>query len=308
MSKISVILPTYNYGKYLSTSLDSILNQTHQDIELIIVDDGSTDDTQQVASNYQDRFPNKVYYFYQTNQGPAAARNYGINQASGKFIAFLDSDDVWVSNKLEKQLALFKQNPDMGIVFCDLTKKYKEKISKEKCFLKEKGYYPYIYGNDIFTNLISHMFIFTSTVMIKKEVIQTIGMFNEQYHVGEDWDLWLRILNKYNAGFVPEALVLRQVHGDNISGNMFKYCENLIRLKLSYLESTLFDKQQKVLLKKQLHKHYFDFGYEFYSHKEHLKSIPWFLKNFLAEFEWKSLFYAVIALIPPSILENLRKG
>jgi glycosyltransferase involved in cell wall biosynthesis len=133
MLNVSVVIPTYNSAHLLDDALQSVLEQTYKDFEIIVVDDGSTDNTSEVVSKYND----KLHYFRVDNRGPAKARNYGISKATGKYIAFLDADDKWLPTKLEKQVSMFEQNPEFGMVFTenslfDAKGIYKNSLGKEK--------------------------------------------------------------------------------------------------------------------------------------------------------------------------------
>lgn len=209
MLKVSAIIPAYNRADFLPRSIESVLNQSLSDLELIVVDDGSTDNTKAVVEEFA-RKDNRVKYFWQPNfGGPAGPRNTGIKHASGKYVAFLDSDDEWLATKLEEQVRLFENSQaNTGLVACD--------------YLLEAGSTPVAYKlpqferSGIFEELLKHDFIGTATVvMIKKEVLEDVGGFDESLECGEDTDLWLRIAEKYGFAHVTNLLALYHVHGNN---------------------------------------------------------------------------------------------
>ena len=117
-SLVSAIIPTYNSVNYISEAINSVLNQTYKNCEIIVVDDGSTDNTRKTVENYIRKYPHKIKYFYQENKGPSAARNKGIKEARGNYIAFLDSDDLWLPDKLEKQISLFMKDVSLKLTYC----------------------------------------------------------------------------------------------------------------------------------------------------------------------------------------------
>jgi len=206
MPIVSVIIPTYNRKEYVQQAIDSVLAQAYTDYEIIVVDDGSIDGTgEALAARYGD----KIRYVWQENQGESAARNSGIRLAKGKYIALLDSDDLWYPRKLEMQLVRFENRESMGFVSClggvvddegsllpDV--KYGDKsLCRERTY--EELYRDYMAGN-------------TSCVLIKREVLSHIGGFDESIQYGEDEDLFLQIAAISGFDCVPEILVSMRVH------------------------------------------------------------------------------------------------
>ncbi len=209
--KVSVIIPTYNREYLLSYAIYSVLNQTFQDFELIVIDDGSVDKTKKVVEEFQKK-DNRISYFYQKNKGSSSARNLGIKKSKGEYIAFLDSDDRWLPEKLEKQLTLFeKAKENIGIVSCSAIDYSNERELKEHSFdkLKKEEYFP---------KILDKCFIHSpSSVVIKKKVIKDVGYFDEKLETCQDWEMWIRILEKYELDFVFSPLFKYYVHSFNIS-------------------------------------------------------------------------------------------
>ena len=204
---VSVIIPTYNRAFYLEEAIHSVMSQTYDNYEIIVVDDGSTDDTRKRVGNYGDM----VRCIYQDNKGPSTARNNGIKNAKGDLIAFLDSDDTWHPEKLEKQVAVFAGNPRMGMVatgYDVINTRYEmiQTIILENRELRDAE------RNKIYKNLFA-----TSTVMVKKECLETVGLFNEELCFAEDWDMWLRILKHYRFGYIPVPLMRYREHPAKIT-------------------------------------------------------------------------------------------
>lgn len=183
LPKVSVIIPTYNCAKYLLIAVNSVLNQTFHDFEIIIVDDGSTDNTKEILKNYIKEYQNKIRYFYQENNGPGAARNKGIKEAKGEYVAFLDSDDKLVENSLLLRKNFLDSYPEIGLVFTDyfvitvkdgpisslLEKKYFLKFFESAIYFRKDNN---IIFNDIFFTKFfqfSPLPIWTGTVMIRKK-------------------------------------------------------------------------------------------------------------------------------------------
>lgn len=203
---VSVVVPTYNRSGLLVNSLESIHNQSFRPIEIVVVDDGSTDDTSGVvrkwAKQHNDPKTLVIRWAIQSNQGANAARNRGVEESHGEFIAFLDSDDQWLSQKLEKQIAVLQKNMDIGGVYCgmrnvDLVTGEKEKLSPRA--------YP---EGDLLRQLLIHdVTEATSAWVVRKECFESVGNFDISLPARQDWDMWIRLSEKYRIGCVPEILV-----------------------------------------------------------------------------------------------------
>lgn len=202
--KISVIIPLYNKKNHIQRTLTSVLDQTFQDIEVVIVNDGSTDDSVQVVQRIDD---SRIRLIHQSNAGVSAARNRGVKEAGGEWIAFLDADDTWHPEKLEKQIAWLKQYPDAMWASCGFSRtrvpgqiKNVEKFHscwfKETCLL-EDGLIPLSCGRHFWTG----------TVMVKKRVFETVQPFDTSLRTGEDLDFFYRLVCRFPDGvYLPECL------------------------------------------------------------------------------------------------------
>lgn len=200
--KITVIIPTYNRDKFILKAINSVLNQTVKVDEIIVVDDGSIDDTKCIIKNLD------LKYIYQENNGVSSARNLGIKKASNDWICFLDSDDIWMETKIEEQILFHKNNPN--ILFSHTQEEWifnGKTIKQKKHQQKPSGY--------CFNDNISHCLIGPSTVMIHKSIFDDIGIFDEDLAVCEDFDLWLRILDKYELGFIDKKLISKFAGHEN---------------------------------------------------------------------------------------------
>jgi glycosyltransferase involved in cell wall biosynthesis len=202
---ISVIIPTYNYAQYLDDAVNSALSQTLPPKEVIVVDDGSTDNTESVLRMFGD----KIRYFKQENAGVSAARNRGFGESTGDFIAFFDADDIWELDKLEKQLTVFDMDHEIGLVHCGMREFDSETGQTIALHLDGQGGWaadelllwerPVIVGPG-------------GTIIVRREAIQSVNGFDERFKVGEDWDFCYRVARKYKVGFVPEPLVNYRRH------------------------------------------------------------------------------------------------
>jgi len=222
---VSIIIPVYNSEQYITECIDSVLNQSYQNFEIIVVDDGSTDDTSSIITQYNN---DKITLYHQQNSGSGAARNHGVKKASGAWIAFIDADDIWLPDKLHKQLTNCSDkawsHTDLyfhGDIYPRHTKTT-ELTSK--------------YSGHILEHLLVENSIGTSSVIINKKVFEELGGFNTDLRALQDWDLWLRVAKKYEICYVNEPLVYYRVHSKSVSRNVRKtlpYHLNLIDFAFS---------------------------------------------------------------------------
>jgi glycosyltransferase involved in cell wall biosynthesis len=226
---VSVIIPTYNNSAYLANAIESAIAQTFRDIEIIVIDDGSTDDTQKVLTCFGD----KIQVIHQCNQGPSAARNAGLRKSQGNYIAFLDSDDQWLPDKLTRQMPLFEMDPQVGVVFSDTFYVYKGKIQPKTSFqLRPPS------SGFIFNSLFGKNFIPMLTAIVRRECFNQVGFFDENLKACEDYDMWLRISKSWKFAYVAEPLALYSVIEGQLSGQVERNWGNfLVIQKRTYEEN-----------------------------------------------------------------------
>lgn len=205
--RVSVIIPTYNRSWCLSEAIDSVLSQTFQEMELIVVDDGSTDETPALLSHYGDR----LRCLRQANRGVSAARNNGIQAAEGALIAFLDSDDLWQPDKLTRQVAFFDRQSDALICQTEETWiRRGVRVNPKHRHRKPSGW--------IFEPSLALCLVSPSAVMMRRELLEELGGFDESLPACEDYDLWLRVSLRYPIHLIDEALVIKRGgHADQLS-------------------------------------------------------------------------------------------
>ena len=205
--KCSVVIPTYNRRKFLKRALESVYRQSLQPFEVIVVDDGSTDRTPKFV---RAEYPG-VDLISQDRAGVSAARNRGISNSNGDWVAFLDSDDEWHPKKLEKQATWWRDHSDLEILHCDeIWIRNDVRVNSKKRHTK--------YGGWIFPRCLSLCLISPSAAVIHKSVFSDVGVFDESLPVCEDYDLWLRICSKYPVGYINEKLVVKfGGHSDQLS-------------------------------------------------------------------------------------------
>lgn len=209
---VSVIIPTYQRPAYLKQALGSVYNQTYQDFEVIVVDDGSGDE----YTNQYELGPNtKLICHDVPKQGCAAARNTGMAASRGRYLAFLDDDDVWLPGKLEAQVRAFREAPGLGLSYCHYT------LVDADLHPCTEHHHPKPVRGSHFRRLLHGNFIKSpSVVMISREVIETCGYFNDKTCGAEDWELWVRAAHRFGVQGDIEPLVLYRVHGSQMTGKM----------------------------------------------------------------------------------------
>jgi glycosyltransferase involved in cell wall biosynthesis len=202
MPFFSIIIPTYNRALFLKIAVESVLQQSFKDFELIIVDDGSTDSTRKIIEEYMGQ-STKIKYGYQQNMGPAAARNRGLKEARGDYICFLDSDDRFRNDKLEITYQYIKKYTQYKIFHTQEIWYRKGKLLPHKKYhQKPEGF--------VFGQALKLCCISISTCCVKKEVFFDIGLFDEDLPVCEDYDFWLRVTAKYPVKLIPKFLTIKE--------------------------------------------------------------------------------------------------
>lgn len=209
---VSAVIPTYNRKEFIPATVESVLAQTYRHIECIVVDDGSTDGT---GAMLQTRFGNdsRFRYIHQQNQERSVARNTGIRQARGELIAFLDSDDVWLPMKIEKQVQYFVENPQAGFVYCWCTN-WDGVTPATLGYLPEP---PDSTSRNRFRELCRGNFINSPVPVVRRQCFETAGLFSERQAIlcFEDWEMWTRLSYHTEFGLVPEVLAWHRVHPGN---------------------------------------------------------------------------------------------
>jgi glycosyltransferase involved in cell wall biosynthesis len=225
MPLVSVVIPTFNRVKYVKEAIDSVLKQTYDDFEIIVVDDGSIDETSRVLEQYGD----KIRVFYQKRKGASAARNLGIAKSNSEFIAFLDSDDLFYKKKLEIQLNEIKSDEEIHI--CYTNEKWILNSEHKNQHAKHKKYSGWIFEKSLPLCIVS-----ASSAVIRREVFENCGIFDEKFIVCEDYELWLRLSLHYPFHFIDKPLIIKRGgHPDQLS---HKYW-GMDRFRIRALEKTL---------------------------------------------------------------------
>lgn len=238
--KISVIIPTYNRAKLLPRALHSVLKQSYKAEEILIIDDGSSDNTEEVLQ----AFMSHIRYIKQENSGVSAARNKGIELARCEWVAFLDSDDEWHTDKLQKQVDLYEQNPNLAFIHTgEQWIRNNKKVSYPRKLQKPSGW--------CFLENTATCKIAASSVLMKKALFEELGDFNKDLLVCEDYDMWLRIAYSYELGLVDEELISKYAGHAQLSNSIFAIDAYHIDILERFLDSKHADEISKVIDKKR---------------------------------------------------------
>ncbi len=289
---VSAVIPSYNYGAYVGKAIDSVLKQTHPNVECIVVDDGSTDNTREVVAAYGER----VRYIYQKNAGLPDARNTGVKAALGEFVGFLDSDDEWEPNFVQVALDYFNKLPhDFGVVACRSTQ-----VGSDGQPLGLKRLLPDVDEEVGLTGLIFRTRFFPSAVVARKSAVVEAGYFDPNY-VSEDRDMWIRIAERNRVFIHGQRLVLIRKHPTNMSKNAASMKE---KIKRTIIKSYRAYPKLRWRIFFWLHVwsfFYFQSGWTYYDQGKRLTAIGELLKSLLL---WP--FYTRPRLVNEPALFRLR--
>jgi len=296
---VSVVIPTYNCP-FLSEAINSVLTQTYENIEIIIIDDGSTDKTRVIVEKYH----TKVQYIYQENQGVSSARNNGIRASHGDYIAFLDADDVWLPAKLKNQIDIFNENDNIGFVYCD-----NYFVNESLRPLSNYSRKIPLFEGDILINFLLDYFIITSGLVVKRECFSSIGYFSREYIVDEDFEFFLRLVQKYSGGVVKNKLFLRRIYSMSLSRQDFQrnaaYDIQILEEFISKNQN--FYKENRKILNRRLADLYFLFGYRYLIRNKNLHAFIQFLHALKCNPQIKIIKNILLCFIPKYCRKYLKK-
>lgn len=216
---VTVIMPAFNAEKYIEEAIQSVLNQTYKKIELVIINNASSaDKTEEIIHKYLD--DTRIIYVKQQGKGLSNARNIGIQKSSGELVAFLDSDDLWHKEKIEKQVEYFRKNKEVFLVHTPYNILKDGRIINFKMLSEPQA--SCLSGN-IYNRLLCGNCIGVLTAMVRKEIFDKVGYFDETLWGAEDWDLWIRIAKNHKIGFINETLATYRDVGSSMCKNVEKY-------------------------------------------------------------------------------------
>lgn len=234
--EVTVIIPVYNRSVFLKQAISSVLQQTFSPKQVIVVDDGSSEDIKIVVEEFKDE---RLTYAWQPHQGVAAARNFGINLSSTNWLAFLDSDDYWLPTKLAAQVKFHQQHPNI------LISQTNEIWLRNGKRLNQKKHHQKLSGG-IFKPSLARCLISPSAVLLQKKILLAVGLFDETLPACEDYDLWLRVALRYQVGLLPEALVVKNGgHNDQLSRQVWALDRYRVKALLKLLRGNSLTTEQR---------------------------------------------------------------
>jgi glycosyltransferase involved in cell wall biosynthesis len=240
---VSVVMPAYNCAPFIGETLQSVYRQTYDHWEVIVINDGSTDETAAVLGPHL----RTIRYFYQENHGASAARNAAVRQARGELVAFLDADDVWLPEMLEVQVGVMQRAPECGLVFSDGKTLVGTRIRDESLFSRRLEPWirahgtgdPLVAKGSLIRELSFWNEIVTSGVMVRRDCFEAVGGFDEQITIAEDYDLWLRIARRYPMAAVRRSLWMYRWRDDSLSGPAEERLQRWTEGRLRVMEKQL---------------------------------------------------------------------
>lgn len=319
MLKVSVIIPTYNCACYIKDAIESVLNQGYKELEVIIIDDGSVDNTKDILKPYVDQ--GIIKYIFQEPRGVSAARNLGIQHANGELIAFQDADDIWYPNKLLLQLIAFEKYRGAALMFTSYEHLDGNGVILEPFWNKFLGRWWESYkipGSNIAYGpiykelLVGGNCMHTSSVIVKKEAIVEAGGFDERFKTCEDYDLWMRITKKYPVLFVNKVLCGYRVRSEGLSGDKMvresRWAHDHIRVVEKHFQERLIPSNYHKIMKKLQAKQCWDVGWSYFNQDSFDKARSFFLKGLSYNaFYLKLWIYFVSTFLPLSAFHTIRK-
>ena len=240
---ISIVLPTFNRRRFLEQAVSSVVNQTFREWELLVVDDGSDDESWKTIQKFHD---SRIYYLYQQNQGVSRARNTGIQLSRFPWICFLDSDDYWKPTKLQRQLEILERHPEYRVIYTDeIWIRKGRRVNPKKIHRK--------YGGWIYHRCLPLCIMSPSSVLLERSIVQQVGLFDVDFPVCEDYEMWLRISCRYPIFFLREPLIVKVGgHDDQLSQSLWGLDRYRVKAMAKTYSSAGLTPQQAVWTARQI--------------------------------------------------------
>ena len=310
--KISAVIPTYNNAAYIAEAVESILAQTHPVDEIIVVDDGSSDNTEALIEAITKK-TGKLAYIKQANQGPSSARNTGIEAASGDWIAFLDADDLWTVDKIAQQIAALDSEPSLKLIAADMSemdqggKTIVASVLAKHQLLEQ---FKTLAGSAVpraMAALLTKNFIPTGTVLVERACLIAAGGFNTDIRFGEDLELWAKIAADHPITCLPQVLMQRRQHGNNATQSTGPMLEGLVDVAQSLrhwgAEKLL---HQGVKPNQLVASALCNLGYWHFSQGNYKQARKVFMASLREQTSKRALLYAVACLLPGALITQVK--
>ena len=318
MELVSVVISAYNSAPYLPEAVRSALRQTYRKLEIIVVDDGSTDDTSEVLRPFKHR----IKYVYQEHSGaPARPRNAGIRHSQGRYVAIFDSDDVMVPTKIENQVTFLAANARTPLVFSDFYT-MKEGKSSANTFLRDYEFFqraPTVYKGKsrfileqrtAYEMLMIGNYIGTSSVMMDKELFLRIGGFDEKLQNSDDFDLWCRVASQYDLGFIDQPLHWYRACPNSVSSRPYRARSRLLVLERQ--RGHAMSRRARQALRQRMSNNLFGLGYEEFGRRRRLSALQYYVRSARMHFTVKPLCaiakVLIACVLPEGAIARIRKA
>jgi glycosyltransferase involved in cell wall biosynthesis len=264
--RVSVIIPAFNSAVYIHETIESVKRQTYKDYEIIVIDDGSTDDTRDIVKAYGDT----VTYYYQSNKGAGVPRNIGVRMSNGEYIAFLDHDDIWLPDKLNIQVSVMDADPGLSFV-CSETYVFTDKEGTIDLWRKPR------WAEESFAHLLEDNFISVLTVLMRRSCFDEIGGFDERLHANQDYDLWLRMTaNNHRFKYINIPLARYRRHKYSFARNTEKKIESY---KLLLGKKEIWRRMPFFKRFRRLSGIYYDFAERYLSSRQYAVAMKYYIKS-----------------------------
>jgi glycosyltransferase involved in cell wall biosynthesis len=316
--KVSIVIATYNCSKYIEEAIFSVINQNYENIEIIVVDDASDDNTEDRIFRLLKNYPIR-YIKNEKNKGPGAARNIGIKASEGEFISFLDADDLYLRKSIKKRIELFKINKNVGLVFSDY---YLQKTSNQSCsfpHLKNLANFSSllpdkitniqnaVFHSGMYQLLIPDGFIHTSTCLIKRRALEMVGLFRTDIRNFEDLDLWFRVIMKYQSGYINEPLSIYKKYRGSLASPTSKYFRGQILFLKEVLKYSSIRDTDRKTVENDLIKYLSFYSFKLFHEKKYKKSHKTFRKLIKNRITIKNILMTAITLLPADLIDFLKE-
>ncbi len=308
--KISAVIPTHNNAEFIQNAIASIHQQTHSIDEIIIIDDGSTDATETIIRKISD----DIIYIWQENQGPSAARNRGVRYSSCDWIAFLDADDQWTPDKIEKQLLTLEKHPELHLISSDMAEiDIKGNTTTPSVLAKHHLLNIFLQLNggpipDALAMLMQKNFIPTGTVLAKRATLLSTGLFNKEVRFGEDLELWARIALNHPIACLPTVHMLRRQHDNNVTGSTLPMLISLVEVTRSIRKiAGEVLKTQGENADKMVADALSNLGYWHFTHGDHQKAKKSFKASLDEHLTIRAILYILACSLPNGLIIALRE-
>ncbi|GAB7026150.1 glycosyltransferase family 2 protein [Geotalea toluenoxydans] len=322
MPKVSVIIPAYNCERYIGQAIESVLCQGVRNLELLVVNDGSTDGTLSIVKFLAEK-DSRIRVLSQANSGkPAIARNVGIRQSSGEFICFLDADDLFFPRKLEKQLDVFRRYPHLNLVFHDVKNLYENGEESGSYlgraefrdhvgnYLSRKRDGLYLCNGNFYNFMSAHCpSLAIQNVMVRRSALEAQSTwFPEDMKIGEDLDLWFRLALNTPMACIMEPLSYYRRHDSNITNNLSGYFKGSLEVHEKNLKRSakLLTKQEKDIYKSKISAQHFHYGYYLYRNMDMKSARQEYMSSLGLQPTRKALFALLKTFIPARVIKSCR--